>query len=38
MKTLVAGDKAPLFTLLDQNEKLISLADHIGKQQVLVYF
>lgn len=38
MQTLVAGDKAPLFTLLDQNNNEISLSDYIGKQQVLVYF
>lgn len=38
MQTLVAGDKAPFFTLLDQNNNEISLSDYIGKQQVLVYF
>ncbi len=38
MNTLKAGDLAPLFTLLDENEKSVSLADHIGKAQVLVYF
>ena len=38
MNTLTIGDNAPLFTLLDQNEKQISLADYIGKQHVLVYF
>jgi peroxiredoxin Q/BCP len=38
MNTLTIGDNAPLFTLLDQNEKPVSLADYVGKQQVLVYF
>lgn len=38
MKTLVEGDNAPLFTLKDENEQEIKLADFIGKKQVLVYF
>jgi len=38
MNTLTVGDNTPLFTLLDQNEKQVALADYIGKQQVLVYF
>lgn len=38
MNTLVVGDTAPLFTLLDENEQQVSLADYSGKQQVLVYF
>lgn len=38
MNTLNVGDKAPLFSLLDENEKTVSLADFIGKKQVLVYF
>ena len=38
MNTLTVGDKAPLFTLPDQNGNPVSLADYIGKQQVLVYF
>lgn len=38
MKTLVKGDIAPLFTLKDENEQEIKLADFIGKKQVLVYF
>ena len=38
MNTLVAGDNAPLFSLLDENETTIKLADFIGKKQVLVYF
>lgn len=37
MNTLQAGDKAPEFTLLDQNEKEISLTQFSGKK-VLVYF
>ena len=38
MNTLKAGDIAPLFTLKDENDKDIVLADYIGKKQVLVYF
>lgn len=38
MKTLQAGDKSPLFELLDQNGESVKLADYIGKKQVLVYF
>ena len=38
MNTLVVGDNAPLFSLLDENETTIKLADFIGKKQVLVYF
>jgi len=38
MKTLVEGDNAPLFTLKDENDQEIKLADFIGKKQVLVYF
>jgi len=38
MKTLVAGDNAPQFSLLDENETTVKLADFIGKHQVLVYF
>ncbi|NMP32477.1 thioredoxin-dependent thiol peroxidase [Thalassotalea sp. M1531] len=38
MNTLQVGDQAPLFTLPDQNSKPVSLADYVGKKQVLVYF
>lgn len=38
MKTITVGEKAPLFTLLDENEKEVSLTSYIGKKQVLVYF
>jgi thioredoxin-dependent peroxiredoxin len=38
MNTLSVGDKAPLFSLLDENNQTISLVDYIGKKQVLVYF
>ncbi|MBA6297149.1 thioredoxin-dependent thiol peroxidase [Colwellia sp. MB02u-9] len=38
MKTLIAGDSAPLFTLKDENDQDIKLAEYIGKKQVLVYF
>ena len=37
MKTLQAGDLAPQFTLLNQDNQLISLSDFKGKK-VLVYF
>ena len=37
MNTLQAGDLAPQFTLLNQNEQSISLAQFEGKK-VLVYF
>ena len=38
MNTLKVGDTAPLFTLQDENDQSVQLADYIGKQQVLVYF
>lgn len=38
MNTLVVGDNAPLFTLKDENENNIELANFIGKKQVLIYF
>jgi peroxiredoxin Q/BCP len=37
MNTLQAGDKAPQFTLLDQNDNSVSLAQ-FGEKRVLVYF
>lgn len=37
MQTLQAGDKAPQFTLQDQNDNAVSLSDFAGKR-VLVYF
>lgn len=37
MKTLTQGDKAPDFTLQNQNDESVSLADFKGKK-VLVYF
>ncbi|QOL25179.1 thioredoxin-dependent thiol peroxidase [Thalassotalea sp. LPB0316] len=38
MNTLTVGDKAPLFSLLDENENTVNLNDFIGKKRVLVYF
>jgi len=38
MNTLKVGDTAPLFTLLDENNNEVNLADFIGKKQVIVYF
>ena len=37
MATLVTGDRAPDFTLLDQDSNPVSLADHRG-HKVLVFF
>jgi len=37
MKTLQAGDKAPLFSLPNQDNETVSLSDFSGKK-VLVYF
>ena len=37
MKTLQAGDLAPQFTLLNQDNQPVSLSDFKGKK-VLVYF
>jgi thioredoxin-dependent peroxiredoxin len=38
MKTLTVGEPAPLFTLPDQANQMLSLADIIGKHYILVYF
>ena len=38
MNTLQAGDKAPLFTLEDQNGEAVSLEALLQQHQVLVYF
>lgn len=38
MNTLNVGDKAPLFSLPDENNQTIKLADFIEEKQVLVYF
>ncbi|WP_076411225.1 thioredoxin-dependent thiol peroxidase [Shewanella sp. UCD-KL12] len=38
MKTLIAGDTAPLFELQNQNEQTISLKECLAKGPVLVYF
>jgi len=38
MKTLTVGDTAPAFSLKDENENIIHLADYFGKKKVLVYF
>ena len=37
MKTLQAGDKAPQFSLQNQNDETVSLTDFAGKK-VLIYF
>lgn len=37
MNRLTAGDKAPQFSLVDQNNETVSLSDFAGKK-VLVYF
>ncbi len=36
--TLKEGDKAPMFTGIDQDGKKISLADHKGKKLVLYFY
>ncbi|CAH9054630.1 Peroxiredoxin Bcp [Pseudoalteromonas holothuriae] len=38
MKTLTAGEQAPLFTLQNQNDEAVSLASLLEHNQVLVYF
>jgi len=38
MKTITVGEQAPLFSLKDENEQEVNLADFIGKKQILVYF
>ena len=35
---LAVGDKAPSFTLNDQNGKAVSLSDFAGRKNVVVYF
>jgi peroxiredoxin Q/BCP len=35
---LKPGDKAPVFTLTDQEGKMYRLADHIGKATLVIYF
>ncbi len=37
-KTLVAGDNAPLFTLLDQDGKTFDMAKEVGKSVLVIYF
>jgi peroxiredoxin Q/BCP len=32
------GDKAPNFSLRDQNGQMVTLADEIGKHYIIVYF
>jgi len=38
MTTLKAGDKAPLFEGIDQDEKKISLTDFLGKKLILYFY
>lgn len=38
MNTLQTGDKAPMFTLQDQNDEAFDLAEALKSHQVLVYF
>ncbi len=38
MNTLTVGSTAPLFTLANEKNELVSLADYLQKKQVLVYF
>lgn len=38
MNTLTVGQPAPLFTLLNEKNEKVALADFIGKKQILLYF
>jgi peroxiredoxin Q/BCP len=38
MKGLQEGDKAPVFKLLDQDGKEVEMAEHIGKNVLVIYF
>ena len=38
MPKLKIGDKAPLFTLKDQNGENTNLSDYVGKKKIVVYF
>ena len=38
MKTLIIGDNAPLFTLLNNKNEEVALKDYIGKSKVFIYF
>jgi peroxiredoxin Q/BCP len=38
MTHLKAGDKAPDFSARDQNGKLVSLSDHLGKKVILYFY
>jgi peroxiredoxin Q/BCP len=35
---ITVGDKVPVFSLQDQNAKTFNIADHIGKQMLVIYF
>jgi peroxiredoxin Q/BCP len=35
---ITVGDKVPVFSLQDQNGKIFNIADHIGKQMLVIYF
>src|SRR4051812_25885983 len=35
---IVVGDKAPIFSLKDQDGKLFNMADQIGKSVLVIYF
>jgi len=37
-KTLKAGDKAPLFTAIDDNSQQWNLKDYIGKKNIVIFF
>lgn len=38
MAAIKLGNKAPAFTLLDQNGEKVSLRDYVGKKSVILYF
>src|ERR1700761_3152522 len=37
-KHLVTGDAVPAFSLKDQDDKVFNIADHIGKDVLVIYF
>lgn len=38
MTSLKVGDKAPVFSVLNENEKTISLSDYLGKKVILYFY
>ena len=38
VKHLKVGDTVPIFSLQDQNNRLFSISDYIGKKILVIYF